>query len=154
MVAAHRGGFELIEVDGDHWFLNRNRELIIATLQDIAARLPSHPTAGVQSPPTPADAERRRSAVEKTYFVKYVVWRFGMPTRMNTDDSPRQRWLITNSGSPACRVIGGRYQVLRELKKGDGTETLLASISRDDNRGDQDGGGDSVFGLGTDAVRA
>ncbi|MDA1052331.1 MAG: SDR family NAD(P)-dependent oxidoreductase [Planctomycetota bacterium] len=31
------GGFELIEVDGDHWFLNRNRELITATLQDIAA---------------------------------------------------------------------------------------------------------------------
>lgn len=31
-----RGGFELIEVDGDHWFLNRNRELIISTLQDIA----------------------------------------------------------------------------------------------------------------------
>ncbi len=30
------GGFELIEVDGDHWFLNRNRELIVATLQDIA----------------------------------------------------------------------------------------------------------------------
>ena len=33
------GGFELIEVDGDHWFLNRNRELITATLQDIAAKL-------------------------------------------------------------------------------------------------------------------
>ncbi len=31
------GGFKLIEVDGDHWFLDRNRELIIATLQDIAA---------------------------------------------------------------------------------------------------------------------
>lgn len=31
------GGFELIEVDGDHWFLNRNRDLINATLRDIAA---------------------------------------------------------------------------------------------------------------------
>jgi acyl transferase domain-containing protein/NADPH:quinone reductase-like Zn-dependent oxidoreductase/surfactin synthase thioesterase subunit/NAD(P)-dependent dehydrogenase (short-subunit alcohol dehydrogenase family) len=33
-----RGGFELIEVDGDHWFVNRNRALITATLEDIAAR--------------------------------------------------------------------------------------------------------------------
>ena len=32
------GRFELIEVDGDHWFLNRNRERITATLHDIAAR--------------------------------------------------------------------------------------------------------------------
>ena len=32
-----KGGFELIEVDGDHWFLNRNRTLITATIQDIAA---------------------------------------------------------------------------------------------------------------------
>jgi surfactin synthase thioesterase subunit len=32
------GGFELIEVDGDHWFLDRNRALIIATLLDIASR--------------------------------------------------------------------------------------------------------------------
>ncbi|MEO8499170.1 MAG: alpha/beta fold hydrolase, partial [Planctomycetota bacterium] len=32
-----KGGFELIEVDGDHWFLSRNRELIITRLQDIAA---------------------------------------------------------------------------------------------------------------------
>lgn len=31
------GGFELIEVDGDHWFLTRNRELIIAKLLEIAA---------------------------------------------------------------------------------------------------------------------
>jgi len=30
-------GFELIEVDGDHWFLDRNRELITVTLQKIAA---------------------------------------------------------------------------------------------------------------------
>ncbi len=29
--------FDLIEVDGDHWFLNRNRELILATLVEIAA---------------------------------------------------------------------------------------------------------------------
>ena len=35
------GGFELIEVDGDHWFLNRNRELITATLQEIAAKVPA-----------------------------------------------------------------------------------------------------------------
>ncbi len=32
------GGFELIEVDGDHWFLNRNRALITATLNEIALR--------------------------------------------------------------------------------------------------------------------
>ncbi|MFM9965526.1 MAG: SDR family NAD(P)-dependent oxidoreductase [Planctomycetaceae bacterium] len=32
------GGFELIEVDGDHWFLNRNRALITATIQDIVAK--------------------------------------------------------------------------------------------------------------------
>ena len=31
------GGFELVEVDGDHWFLDRNRELIITTLRHIAA---------------------------------------------------------------------------------------------------------------------
>ena len=31
------GGFRLIEVDGDHWFLNRNRALIIATFADIAS---------------------------------------------------------------------------------------------------------------------
>lgn len=31
------GGFDLIEVDGDHWFLNRNRELIVNTLQDIVS---------------------------------------------------------------------------------------------------------------------
>ncbi len=29
-------GFELIEVDGDHWFLDRNRELITATMYEIA----------------------------------------------------------------------------------------------------------------------
>lgn len=29
------GGFQLIEVDGDHWFIDRNRELITATLQKI-----------------------------------------------------------------------------------------------------------------------
>ncbi len=38
------GGFELIEVDGDHWFLNRNRERIIAAFHQIAAR--SRGTAG------------------------------------------------------------------------------------------------------------
>lgn len=32
------GGFELIEVDGDHWFLNRNHELITAAFHEIAAR--------------------------------------------------------------------------------------------------------------------
>ncbi len=30
------GGFELIEVDGDHWFLNRNRVLILAALHEIS----------------------------------------------------------------------------------------------------------------------
>lgn len=29
------GGFKLMNVDGDHWFLDRNRELIIAALQEI-----------------------------------------------------------------------------------------------------------------------
>jgi surfactin synthase thioesterase subunit len=33
-----RGGFELIEVDGDHWFLNRNRDLLNATFREIAGR--------------------------------------------------------------------------------------------------------------------
>jgi surfactin synthase thioesterase subunit len=33
-----QAGFELIEVDGDHWFLDRNRERIGAMLMDIAAR--------------------------------------------------------------------------------------------------------------------
>ncbi len=32
------GGFELIEVDGDHWFLNRNRERLTATLQDLGIK--------------------------------------------------------------------------------------------------------------------
>jgi surfactin synthase thioesterase subunit len=32
------GGFDLIEVDGDHWFLNRNRALITATLAQIAIK--------------------------------------------------------------------------------------------------------------------
>ncbi len=32
-----RGRFELIEIDGDHWFLNRNRDRITATLSNIAA---------------------------------------------------------------------------------------------------------------------
>lgn len=32
------GGFDLIEVDGDHWFLDRNRERIIAAFQDLAGR--------------------------------------------------------------------------------------------------------------------
>jgi surfactin synthase thioesterase subunit len=31
-------GFELLEVDGDHWFLNRNRDLIVAKLEDIATK--------------------------------------------------------------------------------------------------------------------
>ena len=31
------GTFNLIEVDGDHWFLSRNRDLIVATLHEIAA---------------------------------------------------------------------------------------------------------------------
>ncbi len=48
------GGFELIEVDGDHWFLNRNRERIAATLQDIATkarkRAPDHPGRSVRIP--------------------------------------------------------------------------------------------------------
>lgn len=33
------GKFELIEVDGDHWFLNRNRERIAETLTEIAGSL-------------------------------------------------------------------------------------------------------------------
>ncbi len=41
------GGFQLIDVDGDHWFLDRNRELITATLQDIGARCQPAPTKQV-----------------------------------------------------------------------------------------------------------
>jgi surfactin synthase thioesterase subunit len=34
----HTGaGFDLIEVPGDHWFLNRNRELLNAAFHEIAA---------------------------------------------------------------------------------------------------------------------
>jgi surfactin synthase thioesterase subunit len=33
-----RGGFELIKVDGDHWFIDRNRELITQTLHGVATR--------------------------------------------------------------------------------------------------------------------
>lgn len=33
-----RNRFELVEVDGDHWFLNRHRDLITTFLGDIAAR--------------------------------------------------------------------------------------------------------------------
>ena len=32
------GGFDLIEVEGDHWFLNRNRGLIAESLSHIAAK--------------------------------------------------------------------------------------------------------------------
>ena len=32
------GGFDLIEVDGDHWFLDRNRERITAAFHDLAGR--------------------------------------------------------------------------------------------------------------------
>jgi surfactin synthase thioesterase subunit len=52
-----RGGFELMEIDGDHWFLNRNRPLITATLSKIAAgvaRKEAHdilPAASTGSPP-------------------------------------------------------------------------------------------------------
>ena len=60
------GGFELIEVDGDHWFLNRNRELIIATLQDIASIQRTYPT--VQSVTTRVDD--RRLMVTQSYIVK------------------------------------------------------------------------------------
>jgi surfactin synthase thioesterase subunit len=34
-----RSRFELIEIDGDHWFLNRNSALIAATLGQIAATI-------------------------------------------------------------------------------------------------------------------
>ena len=34
-----QGGFELIEIDGDHWFLNRNRARITALFKEIAVRL-------------------------------------------------------------------------------------------------------------------
>jgi surfactin synthase thioesterase subunit len=47
------GSFDLIEVDGDHWFLTRNRELITATLQDIAVRCRSlEPEQVIQSATT------------------------------------------------------------------------------------------------------
>ncbi|MEJ7594159.1 MAG: SDR family NAD(P)-dependent oxidoreductase [Planctomycetaceae bacterium] len=40
------GGFELIEVDGDHWFLDRNREQIVAMFREIAVRF-QEATAGL-----------------------------------------------------------------------------------------------------------
>jgi acyl transferase domain-containing protein/NADPH:quinone reductase-like Zn-dependent oxidoreductase/surfactin synthase thioesterase subunit/NADP-dependent 3-hydroxy acid dehydrogenase YdfG/acyl carrier protein len=43
------GGFELVEVDGDHWFLNRNRERITATFRAIAAR--SSERDSIEHPP-------------------------------------------------------------------------------------------------------
>ena len=33
------GGFELVEVDGDHWFLNRNRTALVDKLTHLAAQL-------------------------------------------------------------------------------------------------------------------
>jgi NADPH:quinone reductase-like Zn-dependent oxidoreductase/surfactin synthase thioesterase subunit/NADP-dependent 3-hydroxy acid dehydrogenase YdfG/acyl carrier protein len=48
------GGFELIEVDGDHWFVNRNRQLITATLHEIAAMCLRHGSERVA--PLAADA--------------------------------------------------------------------------------------------------
>jgi surfactin synthase thioesterase subunit len=46
------GGFELIEVDGDHWFLNRNHALITATLRDVAGIAPTAEHETVDSPPS------------------------------------------------------------------------------------------------------
>ena len=48
------GRFELIEVDGDHWFLNRNRERITATLHDIAARFQRTAVDHIVEPATTA----------------------------------------------------------------------------------------------------
>jgi surfactin synthase thioesterase subunit len=44
------GGFEQIEVDGDHWFLNRNRERILTTLSAIAAQGASEEVHRVAAP--------------------------------------------------------------------------------------------------------
>ena len=41
--------------------------------------------------------------------------------------APSQRLPTETTGSQSRRVIGGRYLVLRQLKTGDDTETLLAS---------------------------
>ena len=44
------GGFELIEVDGDHWFLDRNRGLIKDSLREIAGRIQMRTAAHSATP--------------------------------------------------------------------------------------------------------
>ncbi len=55
-----KGGFERIAVDGDHWFLNRNRALITATIQDIAARYRHEAADHVVRPTITAASGRNR----------------------------------------------------------------------------------------------
>jgi acyl transferase domain-containing protein/NADPH:quinone reductase-like Zn-dependent oxidoreductase/surfactin synthase thioesterase subunit/NADP-dependent 3-hydroxy acid dehydrogenase YdfG len=54
--------FEMIEVDGDHWFLNRNRELITAKLHEIVvkATLRSGLRRGAEHDPSSAGAAAGR----------------------------------------------------------------------------------------------
>ena len=51
--------FNLIEVDGDHWFLNRNRARIISELEDFAARTVPAP-ADFWEGEAPAEPRRER----------------------------------------------------------------------------------------------
>ena len=51
-----RVGFELIEVEGDHWFLDRNRELITAAFRDIAARIQRNAEGHAAAPETAASS--------------------------------------------------------------------------------------------------
>jgi surfactin synthase thioesterase subunit len=37
-----QNGFEMIDIDGDHWFLNRNRERITSKFQEIASGFGAH----------------------------------------------------------------------------------------------------------------
>jgi len=46
------GSFRLIEVDGDHWFLNRNREVVTAAFHQIAAEFRDAAVALVVPPAT------------------------------------------------------------------------------------------------------
>lgn len=48
------GGFKLLDVDGDHWFLDRNRELITAKLQDLGDRYRQAPAKQVRQLSTTA----------------------------------------------------------------------------------------------------
>jgi acyl transferase domain-containing protein/NADPH:quinone reductase-like Zn-dependent oxidoreductase/surfactin synthase thioesterase subunit len=57
-----RAGFDLIEVDGDHWFVNRNRKLITARLEEIAV---GYQPSAISRQPF-AESYRQLSAVSRS----------------------------------------------------------------------------------------